>query len=587
VSTRVKTSNPRYGIRPDLTTKEAFATRPDTDPNGPPGIWRRDTPPSDDDAMDITHVIHSVFSNPDLYAAADAVPPRSKLKPGCPADYPNWALTGYGALLSAYGSSRAAHTALQVERNWAYVLETVAAVCGQETVDALREKAKTHGPTRNHWNYWSKVNKKHWDTVQETLVPLFVKQAQEQGLLDPTGKVSYTSPNQANTIYGDGKVMTGPTRPRKGVTFDSETGEWLHQGKPVRHDPASSLWAEGGDDGEDAYGTKFVFTSVRGTGFYNKVNLVMGKQVEGGATEAQHCLAHARRVMELAGAGVHAIAWDGALSSVHIDELMREHGLVVASPVKAKRNPDNVRSGKKAPSRVEKERDYGTHTERGHAGPCQHKLRLLGGRLGEVLVDNTGKETWVPIQIDKLTRTGKPGAYRWYHELTIACPTNDEHTPACLQNRCLGDHDGCTLGGHPYRLPLVQTQADTDADFRRSEYARQLPPDTQGYARTFGRRPPAESDNAQREQRYTWKRIPATAMTSRASSCSSGACWRTARADGTTSGSTHTTRPPPDQHHTNSTTQRVTTTPGHPETHPGVGPSAARPLPRQGQRQAY
>lgn len=49
---------------------------------GPPGTWRRDTSPSDDDSMDITHVIESVFTDPDLYAAANAVPPRSKLKPG-------------------------------------------------------------------------------------------------------------------------------------------------------------------------------------------------------------------------------------------------------------------------------------------------------------------------------------------------------------------------------------------------------------------------------------------------------------------------------------------------------------------------
>ncbi len=249
MSTRRKTTNPRYGIRPDLTAKEAFATRPDTDPNGPPGIWSRENPPRDDDAMDVTHVIESVFANPDLYAIADAVPPRSKKKPGCPADYPAWALVGYGALLNQYGSARGAHTAMQVHRNWALVLETVTAARGQETVDALSDKARQHGPTRNHWNYWSKVNKKTSDIIKETMTPLAVKQAREQGLLDPGTKVAYASPNQSSTIYGDGKVMTGPTRPRKGVTFDSETGEWLHQGKPVRHDPASSLWAEGGDDG--------------------------------------------------------------------------------------------------------------------------------------------------------------------------------------------------------------------------------------------------------------------------------------------------------------------------------------------------
>ena len=43
----------------------------------------------------------------------------------------------------------------------------------------------------------------------------------------------------------------------------------------------------------------------------------------------------------------------------------------------------------------------------------------------------------------------------------------------------------------------------------RSEHLRQRPPDTQAYARTYGRRPPAESDNSQRERRYVFQRIPA------------------------------------------------------------------------------
>jgi len=513
MSARRKNTNPRYGVRPVLSTKEAFATRPDTDPNAPAGIWSRDTPPSDDDGMDITEVIQAVFGNPDLYDAADAVPPRSKLKPGCPADYPTWALVGYGLLIGEYSSSRKTHTAMRVPHNWALVLQTVAATRSQETVDALRDKAKRVGPDRNHWNYWSRVNNVHWESIERTLGPLFVKQAREQGLLDPERRVTYASPDQANTIYGDGKVMTGPTRARKGLTFNSDTGEWLHKGRPVRHDPASALWIEGGDDGENVYGTKFVFTSVRGPGFYNKVNLDMDKQTKDGPSEANLALAQAQRVVDLAGTGVHAITWDGALSAVHIDLLMREFGLVVVSPVKAKSNPDGIRSGKVAASRIEKERHYATVKDRSQHGPCRHNLVMRGGRLGQVLIDNAGKETWVPLRINKLVRTGQPGAYRWYHELTIDCPTNDEHTTRCTDGDAggctLGQPGGCATGSHPYRLPLVQTKNDTDAEFLRSEYVRQLPPDTQGYARTYGRRPPAESDNAQREQRYTWGRLPA------------------------------------------------------------------------------
>ncbi len=182
-----------------------------------------------------------------------------------------------------------------------------------------------------------------------------------------------------------------------------------------------------------------------------------------------------------------------------------------------------------------------------------------GGRLGEVLIDNAGKETWVPIRIDKLTRTGKPGAHRWYQEPTIACPTNDEHTPACLLNRCLGDHDGCTPGGHPYRLPLVQTRP-TPTPTSDGPSTPACSPGHQGIRPDLRPQTPRPSPTTPSAGSDTpGSASPPTATTSRA-------CWRTARADGTTSGSTHTTRPPPDQDDPASTTaRRVTTTPDHPE----------------------
>lgn len=179
---------------------------------------------------------------------------------------------------------------------------------------------------------------------------------------------------------------------------------------------------------------------------------------------------------------------------------------------------------------------------------------------------------------------GGHGTYRWYQEMTIACPTNDEHTPECLQNKCLGDHDGCTLGSHPYRLPLVQTQADTDAGLRRAEYARQLPPDTNGYARTFGRRPPAESDNSQRESRYTWKRIPAYGDDQQSLIMLLGSLLENSKSRWHYQRLHATPRPPPDQRHTTSAPTPLARPPG---THPEAGRSAAWALSRPTRRQAY
>lgn len=477
----------RYGQRPPLRGKEAFEQRLDTDPDVP-SDWRRRDPSNDRDVMDITQVVEAVFGNEDLYRLAALVPKREKIKPGAPADFPAWAMVGYGVMIRAHHSSRATHASLRVPRNWQHVLEVVARTAGQQTVDALRPKARRHGPNRNHWNYWFKVNKAHGDAIEELYVPLAVAQAKEQGLLDPNVPVTYGSPNQGNTIYGDGKVHKGPVRHRAGLTFDNGTGEVLRAGRPTRTDPSSAMWIQGGDDGEDVFGAKGVYTSVRGSGWLNNVCLTVTRQVKGGPTEAEIAMDQARKVMQAAGDGVHAHAWDGAMTHVNIDELMREHGLVAISPVKAKSNPDGVRSGKKAPSRIEKDRQYETVTFRTEHGPCRHDLHLLGGRLGETVVDGTGTKTWVPLPIDALERRGDIGAYRFYHRVRIECDLN---------------------GDHPYRLPLVQSQADTDAGLLRSEYLRQLPPDTKGYARAYGSRPPAESDNARRENGYTWHRIAA------------------------------------------------------------------------------
>ncbi len=199
--------------------------------------------------------------------------------------------------------------------------------------------------------------------------------------------------------------MTGPVRKRKGVTFDPATGQVLHRGKPFRHDPASATWQEGGDSGTQEWGTKFVFTSVRGPGHLKKVNLGVSKQVKGGPSEVDDALGDVRRVTAIAGDGVRALAYDGALYGVDINAMMRDLGLVVASPVHALSNPDNIPSGKRAATRVEKGCHYDTLRHRTPNGPCRHVLMARGGRLGEVVTDSAVTSTWVPIPIDN-----SPGA---------------------------------------------------------------------------------------------------------------------------------------------------------------------------------
>lgn len=474
-------TNPRYGPRAPLTGKETFEKR-DRDAEQ---SWLRETAPNDDDGIDTTEVLEAVFTNPDLYPVAATVRTRPANMPGAPAHFPSWAMVAFGFLISHYGSARKVHFALRVPRNWQIVLEAVAATAGRDAVDALHPRARVSGPTRNHWNYWLKVHAAEWAAMQDTYLPLAVRQAQGQGLLDPDAPANRAVPPQGNRLYGDGKVMNPPAKHKKRVK-DPVTGALVRP--PGRRDPASAYWKEGGAEGEDVYGPKVVATAVRGSGWMNRVLLLVDPQPKRGRAEADIDISQIRRIAAVAGDGVHAVCWDGALRHVHIDPLMRELGLVVVSPPTAKSNPDGDRAGSGSKTRIEKERHYKTLRHRGPDGPCEHVLYARGGRVGEKVADGSSGETWVPLPIDKLVRNSNVGSYRWYQETTVPCDTN---------------------GDHIERVRLTAGDDDASGGFLRSEYLRQLPVDTKAYARVYGTRPSAESDNEQRDKRYNQDLMPA------------------------------------------------------------------------------
>ncbi len=101
--------------------------------------------------------------------------------------------------------------------------------------------------------------------------------------------------------------------------------------------------------------------------------------------------------------------------------------------------------------------------------------------MGQTIHPAGQAPSWHPLPITRLERREDKNGYRWYHLVTVPCHTN---------------------GDHEHRVPLVQSSEDNSKGLLRSEYLRQLPPDTKGYERTYGTRPSAESDNSQREERY-------------------------------------------------------------------------------------
>lgn len=471
----------RYGQRRALTASEALSSRHEPLADGTD--WRRTNAASDEDAVDRTEVLESVFANPDLYRLADTLPPPDPTKPCRPRDYPHWAMLAYGFLVPVYRSHRNVSTALRIRKTWADVLDAVARTAGPDAVADLRPIAQVVGPTRNHYNYWFKHHKHLVQKIIDEYTPMAVQQAIEQGLLSPDTAVFHACPDQRNTLYGDGKVMTGPLRYRPRTKNASRSDAPLK-----RVDSASAFWKEGGDGGQNVAGTKIVATSVRGPGYLNRVCLTLDIQVKGGRTEADIAVDQIAKIKRLAGSGVHAAAWDGALSHTHINKIMAELGLVVLSPVKAKSNPEKVRSGTKSKTRVEKEHFVESLNYRTPHGYCEHSLYARGGRIGQKTHLADGTARWEPLPITKIEHGGGKKRHRWYHVVTVPCDTN---------------------GDHQHRIPLVQSDDDTRKGFLRSEYLRQVPPDTKGYERAYGTRPAAESDNAQRESCFTWQRLPA------------------------------------------------------------------------------
>ena len=182
--------------------------------------------------------------------------------------------------------------------------------------------------------------------------------------------------------------------------------------------------------------------------------------------EADTAVALIERIHTAAGPGITAVVYDGAFYGVHIDRLMRRHGLIVINKVAAaSRTDDDV---------VTKRRPLGSYR---HTTPdgveCSHTLHVDNGTVVDIALADDG----TPVIISTATRRQikrfrrSDGTWRFSLGVDITCRHGD------------------------FRLWLAPHA--TDADRTLPEHLRLIPPDDPDFDVLYGLRNDSESFNSQ------------------------------------------------------------------------------------------
>lgn len=400
----------------------------------------------------------AVVSHPGTYALADYLPEPALDAPGRPGEFPLYVYLLFNALTALFASARATAAHLQDPSVWAVVRQGVASVLGPEAAEALPD----HGPNRNQWLH----NRKKLTALLPQLLDAFrehaLTQATSQGLLDATAPRSWSAPQRAQLVVGDGTVVKSPVNAKKATSVDKRTGEVRHH----RIDTGSGEHREGGEErGVKVYGPKFVLVSARNGYYHERVILDLRYQppkFPGG--EAALALESILALVEAA-PGLLGVVWDGVVRGVHRDELAKA-GLLVVN-----KQHDGLPNW-----RLPTLREDG----------CYHDLWASGGRVAERTLTEDGTEEFRPVPVTRLERRANADAHRWYHVLEIPCARH---------------------GSHTHRVRLDQTEEDKKQRFNRSEYLRQIPPGTAAFEDVYGNRPDIESLNALLDATWRFKRI--------------------------------------------------------------------------------
>ena len=405
--------------------------------------------------------ITAVFTDPTLYELAATVPDKDRV--GRPRVFPAYLLLGYAVLIRIMRSGARVAQELGDPNIWRTVRAAVA-----EAIDTYDLDVPEPGPRPPDWDAYRYARDRYLTDpdIQKAMGAVFtdaaVRQARSQGLLDPAGPGSLCHPDPTRTVYGDGTVVRPMYRPppaRRGT--DPTTGAAVityldSQGNPIdaprhRFDPdAADYHGHAGS----VHGQNFVAWSVRGPGPHQRVVLAVDR-VERPGLEAEKAVQVFKRLHQVAGAGIQAVVYDGAMRGKHINELMTTCGVVVINKVHASAKTA-VRRGKVTNPRWHTLGSWEHHTR---AGACTHHLAGVDGAVSEIALDTTGK----PVVLGALERkqVKRPrraaGLFHFNVAYQVRCPGGD-FTAWVTPHQSAGDTD------HK-RADAVRVIAEGEAEF--------------------------------------------------------------------------------------------------------------------------
>ena len=399
--------------------------------------------------------LEAIVRSPEIYELAKLLPKREDGDVGRPREWPDFMPFLFDALISVYTSSRKVEAELNHRWLW-------------KRVRRLVKKHFPNDPTmwlpafryrRYHYEYFR--NKYLTDPVileqiQAKHRVVAAEQALELGLMDPDGEGSFTHPSLSRLMYSDGKVVTPLYRAKPGDTrADRETGEIIL----LRAEKDAGLHWQG--DGEAAWGTKFVITTVRSTDVNGRIILDARHCPEVGG-EAKTAM-NAFRDIAPNTPGALGVLYDTALRGMHHAELMQKLGWLSINRVTAAEVASKDGKGVK---RVEKM----MHIEDKVVKGKKYRLFSQGGNLGIGEMDHNGNQTFVPLKRTKTSRREDKNGYRFYNFYLLP-------------------------NGDSIMVRVDTTDQDRARKLNRAENVRQIGPADDDFKKLYGRRSDAESIN--------------------------------------------------------------------------------------------
>jgi hypothetical protein len=315
--------------------------------------------------------------------------------------------------------------------------------------------------------------------LQALFTEYAVDQARDLGLLDPNGPGSLSHPHPSRVVYGDGTVVRPLYRPPAATRAkDPKTGKTVisylgKDGKPAkapqrRYDPDAADYH--GHTGS-VHGQNFVALYVRGDQPHQRVVLAVDR-VERPGLEADTAVAAIKRLHAVAGSGIQAIVYDGAMRGVHIDDLMTRHGLMVINKVHASAKTA-ARRGKTAAT--PRWFALGTWEHDTTTGQCTHTLGAVDGAVSEIALDAAGTPVVTARLERRQVKRPRRSTGRYHFNVAYEVP--------------------CTHGAF---LAWVTPHALAgETDHRRADAVRVIAEGEDDFTRLYGLRNDAESFNSQ------------------------------------------------------------------------------------------